>query len=157
MLTAISDQNEDLDEDILPLSIQLARVLIIYSIGESSILAINFHCIIIRDILSPVLPRLNKRKKTASEILKPLMTQVQGAIPVVSQQSEVDVQAVLDSLLILTRSVPDWIGDDPGERNTVAVGFIHHLGTLFHLRSRLSCMMYCKKLFNTTLMAFKLG
>ena len=99
----------------------------------------------------------DERKKTASEILKPLMTQVQGAIPVVSQQSEVDVQAVLDSLLLLTRAVPDWIGDDPGERNTVAVGFIHHLGTLFHLRSRLSCMMYCKKLFNTTLMAFKLG
>ena len=131
MLTTISDQNEDLDEDILPLSIQLARVLIIYSIGESSILAINFNYIIIRDILSPVLPRLNKRKKTASEILKPLMTQVQGAIPVVSQQSEVDVQAVLDSLLLLTRAVPDWIGDDPGERNTVAVGFISSFGHPF--------------------------
>ena len=71
-----------------------------------------------------VLPRLNKRKKTASEILKPLMSQVQGTITIVSQQSDVDVQAVLDSLLLLSRSVPTWVGDNPDEQRIVAVGLV---------------------------------
>ncbi|KAK7683184.1 hypothetical protein QCA50_013857 [Cerrena zonata] len=98
---ASTDQDEDSDKDSddVPASTQAARILTLYSI---------------------VLPRLNKRKKTASEILRPLMSQLQGTIRTVSQHENTDPQELLRSLLLLTHALPDWIGDDSLERSAVA-------------------------------------
>ncbi|CAL1709090.1 unnamed protein product [Somion occarium] len=80
-LERAADDEEDTENDadnVLLAAAQIVRIIQLYAI---------------------VLPRLEKRKKTASEILRPLISQVQG----------------------LTGAIRGWVGNDPEEQGVVAV------------------------------------
>ncbi|CAL1709089.1 unnamed protein product [Somion occarium] len=102
-LERAADDEEDTENDadnVLLAAAQIVRIIQLYAI---------------------VLPRLEKRKKTASEILRPLISQVQGTVSAVSQHTDVDAQNLVWSLSGLTGAIRGWVGNDPEEQGVVAV------------------------------------
>ena len=72
-----------------------------------------------------VLPRLPKRRKAPSEVLLPLVAQIESAIRLsVNLQSPQAAGKTIGSVSRIITSLATWIGDDADDRAKCSVRFL---------------------------------